>query len=242
MTESLTRGAGIALWRQIAARMEAAIRDRTHAPGDRLPTEATLSATFGVNRHTLRRAMEELEGRGLIRIEQGRGSFVAEDVLDYPLGSRTRFSENIRRQNREPAGIILSVEEVSAEGAVAEGLRIRPGRLVLRVERLALANGRPLVIGTHHLPLPRFAAATAALAESSSITAAMTACGVPDYRRLSTRIGARLPTPEEADTLAIARGQPVILADAINVDPEGRPVDVTQARYAAHRVQLVVES
>ena len=60
--------------------------------------------------------MEELEGRGLVRIEQGRGSFVAEDVLDYPLGPRTRFSETIRRQNREPQGRILRIEEIAGRG------------------------------------------------------------------------------------------------------------------------------
>ncbi|WP_431284435.1 phosphonate metabolism transcriptional regulator PhnF [Humitalea sp. 24SJ18S-53] len=239
---ALSRGAGVALWRQIANRMETEIRAGSRPPGDRLPTEAVLSQAFGVNRHTVRRAMEALESGGLIRIEQGRGSFVTEDVLDYPLGARTRFSETIRRQNREPAGILMQVVEVPAEANVAEALRIRAGRPVLRVERLALADSRPVVIGTHHFPLPRFAAAAALLAENASITAAMAGCGVPDYRRLSTRISARLPTPEEALALRMARAQPVILAEAINVDPAGVPVDVTYSRYAAHRVQLIVES
>ena len=78
------------------------------APAARLPTEAQLSARFGVNRHTVRRALEELSRNGLVRIEQGRGSFVAEDVLDYTVGPRTRFSEWIRRHNKEPSGRVLA--------------------------------------------------------------------------------------------------------------------------------------
>jgi GntR family phosphonate transport system transcriptional regulator len=186
--------------------------------------------------------LEELEARGIIRVEQGRGAFVAEDVLDYPLGPRTRFSETIRRQNREAAGNVLHIAEIPADAQVATGLRIRRGRPVLRVARLGLANGRPLVLGMHHFPLPRFAALADALAQQSSITVALAACGVPDYRRQSTRITARLPTPEEAKHLMQSRSRPVIVAEALNVDPEGVPVDWTLSCYAAARVQLVMES
>jgi GntR family phosphonate transport system transcriptional regulator len=238
----LQRGAGVALWRQIAATLEGAIAAGSHAPGERLPTEAELATRFAVNRHTVRRAMEELEGRGLVRVEQGRGSFVAEDVLDYPLGPRTRFSEIIRAQNREPAGRVLRMGEVPAEARIAELLGIRRGRPVLQVERLALADGRPLAIGLHHFPLARFPRMDALLREDASITRALAACGVPDYRRKSTRVTARMPTAEEAAILQQSRARPLLVSEALNVDNEGQPVDATITRYAAGRAQLVVES
>jgi len=238
----LARGAGVALWRQIASALEADIAGGKRQPGERLPTEAVLTERFAVNRHTVRRALEELEARGIIRVEQGRGAFVAEDVLDYPLGPRTRFSETILRQNREAAGRVLHIAEIPADAQVASGLRIRRGRPVLRVARLGLANGRPLVLGLHHFPLPRFAVAAQSLTQQASITVALAACGVPDYRRQSTRITARLPTPEEAKHLMQSRSRPVMLAEALNTDPEGVPVDWTLSCYAAARVQLVMES
>ncbi|MFN7308191.1 MAG: phosphonate metabolism transcriptional regulator PhnF [Alphaproteobacteria bacterium] len=239
---ALARGAGVALWRQIASALEADISGGKHRPGERLPTEAVLTEHFAVNRHTVRRALEELEARVIIRVEQGRGAFVAEDVLDYPLGPRTRFSEIIRRQNREAAGRILQIAEIPAEAQVAAGLRIRRGKLVLRVARLCLANGRPVALGLHHFPLPRFMAAAQSLAQQASITVALAESGVPDYRRHSTRITARLPSPEEAKHLMQSRSRPVIVAEALNTDPEGMPVDWTLVCYAAARVQLVMES
>lgn len=242
LSAGLARGEGVSLWRQIQQAMEAEIASGAHKPGARLPTEAELSARFGVNRHTVRRAMEELEARGLVRIEQGRGSFVAEDVLDYRLGPRTRFSENIRRQNRAPEGKLLRVEEVPADAPIAEALGLRRGRPVILVERLALADGRPVVIGTHHFPAARFPRLANLLAANPSITAALSACGVPDYARRVTRITARLPTPEEAELLQQSRTRPILVTEALNVDPAGAVVDVTFARYAAGRVQLVVES
>lgn len=238
----LPRGDGISLWRQIVTRLEGDIATGRLAAGARLPTEAELSQGFGVNRHTIRRAMEELAGRGLVRVEQGRGSFVAEDVVEYPLGSRTRFSEIIRAQSREPTGRILRVEEIQAEGRVAELLKLRRGRGVVAVDRLSMANGRAITLGTHHFPAHRFARLPGLLAENPSITAALAACGVPDYRRQITRITARMPTPEESHQLGQPRTRPILLSEAVNVDPDGVPVDVTFSRYAAARTQLVVES
>ena len=238
----LARRQGVSLWRQIQGALEQEIASAQRAPGSRLPTEAELSARFAVNRHTVRRAMEELEARGLIRVEQGRGSFVAEDVVDYRLGPRTRFSEIIRRQNREPGGRILRVAEIEADASLAEALGIRRGRGVIAVDRLALADGRPVVLGTHNFPAARFARLPELLAENPSITAALAACGAPDYRRMVTRITARLPTPEEAELLQQSRNRPVLVTEAINTDPQGAVVDVTHGRYAAGRVQLVVES
>ncbi|WP_338662568.1 phosphonate metabolism transcriptional regulator PhnF [Pararoseomonas sp. SCSIO 73927] len=239
-----TRGAragAMVLWRQIAASLEAAIAAGEHAPEDRLPSEGVLAARFGVNRHTVRRALESLARRGLIRTEQGRGSFVAGEVMDYPLHGRTRLFETIRTQRRQPDSRILRLAAMPAAPAVAAALGIGRGLPVLRVERLGLADERPLVLGTHHLPLPRFAGAEAALRAAPSITAALAACGVADYRRASTRITARLPTGEEAARLRQSRARPVLASEAVNIDMQGRPVDFTLACYAAGRVQVLVE-
>ena len=238
----LDRGAGVSLWRQIGAAIEAAIRAGHHAPGERLPTEAELAARFRVNRHTIRRAMEELEARGVVRVEQGRGSFVAEDVLDYPLGPRTRFSEIIRAQNREPAGRMLRLVEIPAEPRIAELLDIRRGRMVVLAERIAMADGRPVALGAHHFPAARFPRIMTLLRADPSISLALAACGVPDYRRRVTRITARMPNAEEAEALQQSRSRPLLVSEAVNIDAEGRPVDATLTRYAAGRTQLVVES
>jgi GntR family phosphonate transport system transcriptional regulator len=238
----LQRGAGVSLWRQISTAIERDIHEGRYGPGARLPTEAELSARFGVNRHTVRRAMEALEMRGLVRVEQGRGSFVAEDLLDYPIGPRTRFADIVRAQNREPGGRILRMGEMAADPRIAELLGLRPGRRVLYVERLSLADGRPVALGRHYFPPGRFPDILARLAEDPSITRALTLSGVPDYMRRVTRITARLPTAEEADAFEQSRMRPILVCEHQNVDEAGRPVEAGITRYAAGRAQLVVEA
>jgi GntR family phosphonate transport system transcriptional regulator len=177
-----------------------------------------------------------------VRIEQGRGSFVAEDVIDYRVGPRTRFSEVIARGNREPSGRVLRVAEVPAFEAAAAGLRLRKGRPLWLVERLGLADGRPVSYGRHHFPQARFPNLPEALGTSGgSLTRALAACGLADYLRQSTRVTARLPTPEEAEHLRQPRNRAVIVSENVNVDREGTPVEYCIGLYAAGRVQLVFE-
>ena len=240
-TPALLRRDGISLWRQIEQAMERDITAGTITPGAQLPTEAQLAARFGVNRHTVRRAMEELSRRGLVRVEQGRGSFVTEDVIDYTIGPRTRFSEVIRRQNREPAGIVLRVEEAAADRAAADALGVRRGSKLVMVERLSSADGRPVCVGAHHFPAARFGEMARLIQQGNGISQALAAMGVTDYARKVTRVTARMPTPEEAELLRQPRSRPVLVSESINVDAAGTPVEWGVTRYATARVQIVFE-
>lgn len=238
---ALQRQPGVALWRQIAADLRAAIAAGTHEPGGRLPTEAMLSARYKVNRHTVRRALDVLERDGLIRIEQGRGSFVTEDVLDYTVEPRTRFSEWVRKHNREPSGTIRQLREVPADAKVAAGLAIPPGARVVLLERLGFADDRPVGLTRHYFPAERLPGLLDALRATPRITDALRAVGVDDYLRMQTRTTARLPTAPEADLLRMPRNRPVLVCENINVDRNGVLIEFAVACYPTPRVQIVFE-
>lgn len=230
---------GIALWRQIAGQLQQEIDSGALPPGARLPSEDALSRRFGVNRHTVRRAVEELSRDGVLRVEQGRGCFVAEDVLDYAVEPRTRFSEWIRRHNMEPSGRILQLTEVAADARVAAGLGLPAGAAVLLLERLGLADGRPVSLARHHFrPRPGL---LAALRTSPRITDALRTVGISDYVRQVTRVSARLPSAEEAELLRTGRARPVLVTENVNVDREGAVVEFGIGLYPTPRVQIVFE-
>src|ERR1700744_2431167 len=110
---SFERKKGQALWSQIASELAGDIGRGLYQRNDKLPTEAQLAERYGVNRHTIRRALDELADARVIRTEHGRGSFVNEEVLDYRIGQRPRFSEWVRSHKRTPLGDILRLEEVT---------------------------------------------------------------------------------------------------------------------------------
>jgi GntR family phosphonate transport system transcriptional regulator len=239
---TLARMSGVALWRQIEQELEADIRAKQFGPGDRLPTEGELSQRFAVNRHTVRRAMLGLQERGLVRVEQGRGSFVQENIVDYRLSRRTRFSENILSLRRDPSGELLRVSRLPADKTMAQMLQVRAGEPLLRLETLKSADGRPINLGAHHFPFRRFNGLAEAFKAEGSITAALRKFGVADYTRKVTRVTARMPEEEEARLLAQPRNRPVLVTESVNIDEAGQPLEYGIARFAADRVQFVFET
>ena len=184
---------GVTRWRQIAETLSRDVSEGRF-PDGRLPTEPDLAERFGVNRHTVRRAISTLVEQGLVRVEQGRGTFVAEGHIDYLLGRRTRFSANLQREGHEASHRMLSAADVKADAATARDLNIPVGTKVIEVEAVNEADGVPLSYAVHRFPAKRFSALPEAFARTGSITAALAACGVADYTRQVTRLLARMPT------------------------------------------------
>ncbi len=231
---------GLAIWRQIAQTIEGEIESGVYGPGDRLPTEAQLATRFGVNRHTVRRAVGALSEQGRLRVDQGRGTFVQEAVLTYPLGRRTRFTQNVTADHRTPGRKVLRAEIVKADNRVARNLGVRKGANVVLLQTLGEADGRPVVVGHNYLPARRFASILEPMRETGSMTEALQRIGVTDYRRASTRITARLANAETARHLRLPPHSPVLRTESIDADLDGRVVKYGIADFAADRVQLTV--
>ncbi len=243
---TMQRQKGIALWSQIAGALAKDIEAGKYKIGDRLPAEAQLAEYYGANRHTIRRALDELNDAHIIRTEHGRGSFVAEDVLDYRIGKRPRFSEWVRSHNRTPIGQIIELKEMRvadlAEAElVAEVLSLAPTDHVIMLERLGAADDRPLALSRHIFPAARLPGLLRALQVHSSITAALAEIGVADYVRRWTRVSARTPTAHEAKYLRMAHTDPVLTCESLNTTETGTPTELGITSYPAPRVQLVFE-
>lgn len=237
----LSRGNGIALWRQIYSRLESEIVSGVLTPGDKLPSEHLLSTEFGVNRHTIRRALAALEKDGLIRVERGRGSFVREPVIQYPVSRRTRFSENLSRQRREPGNILLSAADTEADEAIAQALGIKPGSVVTRITSAGEADGRRISYANSYFPRDSFPGMVRIYRESGSVTQTLRHFGIHDYSRKRTRITSRMPTAGEARELRQPRSRPVLITESVNVDTNGNPIEFGVCLFASDWVQILVE-
>ena len=83
------------LWQGIASDLENEIVAGSLARGSRLPTESMLSQRYGVNRHTIRKALSHLAEKSLIWSKRGSGVFVMQKPTIYSMGERVRFSQNL---------------------------------------------------------------------------------------------------------------------------------------------------
>lgn len=238
----LQRGGGVALWRQIQDWLEYKIKEGELGPGNRLPTEQELAEQFGVNRHTVRRALSLLAEKELIRTEQGSGSYVREEVIDYAVGARTRFHENLLRQERKPRGELISSSVIPATTEVARALELTKGEPVIVLETLGEADGVRICLASAHFPQARFPGLDDLYRQTGSVTQSLRHFGVHDYRRRKTQISARFPTAHEARLLGQPKNRPVLVTESVNVDMREWPIECCESRFSAERVHFVIET
>jgi GntR family phosphonate transport system transcriptional regulator len=238
---TLERGAGVAVWKQIEQILSAEIVAHGFGEDGRMPSETELAKRFDVNRHTVRQAMTRLVSVGLVTVEAGRGTFVQRGSIDYKIGRRTRFTENLRNQHHTAHGVILSSDRVKAEAVVAKALSIRTGTFVYQVESRHDSDGVPLTHARSWYPAARFIDLPGVLASAGGISAALATYGIADYTRKWSRIGSVLPSSELARRLQINRQQPVLCVENVDVDEDGMPIKYGVTHFAADRVQLMVE-
>ncbi|MBI5717868.1 MAG: FadR family transcriptional regulator [Burkholderiales bacterium] len=80
---------------RLAAALIAQIDSGALRPGDRLPTEAQLSARHGVSRSVVREAVQRIKSRGLLISRQGSGVFVAAAPAHRPLAFDPKVLESM---------------------------------------------------------------------------------------------------------------------------------------------------
>jgi GntR family transcriptional regulator, transcriptional repressor for pyruvate dehydrogenase complex len=101
------------LSKKVEQQIRQAIQTKVFLPGDKLPSEIALAATFGVSRTAVREAIRMLAGRGLVNIRKGSGIYVAEidinsvvdpfyQLLEYKFGDDSLLYLLRVRQMIEP--------------------------------------------------------------------------------------------------------------------------------------------
>jgi GntR family transcriptional regulator len=233
------------LYQQIAEDLRARIDRGELAPGEPLPSEKEMIAQYGVSRITVRHAVAALRAAGLIVTEHGRASRVRPEAL----GTELIFNPAV---TRTPDGQFVTwdgegwadVEEPSRyrgeAGAHAALLGLDPAELVFVFERqLMHASGTQVI---HRSVIPFVTAEGTALAEDpfvppAGLYRALTAAGHEVGWRGETR--AVMPNPDEAATLDVPDGVPLLVHSRITLDQQGRRLVLEEARLPAHRTVIV---
>lgn len=117
------------------------------APGDRLPSERSLSQRWGVARMTVRNATDTLVAEGLVERRQGSGTYVLPQPVVKFLGL-TSFTQDMHERGLAPSSRLLAFHVAPADPGIADQLRIAAGDPVLRFTRLRLGSGEPMAVET----------------------------------------------------------------------------------------------
>ncbi|MCF1182491.1 phosphonate metabolism transcriptional regulator PhnF [Marichromatium gracile] len=194
-------------YRDIAAQLHDEIRGHYRA-GELLPSESQLAERFAVNRHTIRRAIDELVHDGLVRRYQGLGCRIVQTPIDYALHDHAAFSHNLNQLGLGLATEVQGWRATELPVALAGALDLSPRTRVLELHTRRLIESEPVCLIRHFLfDLPEDALAAFT---GPSLHAFLREHHGIELRRGTTRLRARMPTLDERAQLTIGRGTPVM--------------------------------
>lgn len=210
----------VPLYRQLADTLRARIASGELARGQRLPTEAELSAAFGLSRITVRHALEQLTQDRLIERFPSRGTF----VVDRPQGGSWELQSvnDLVLIGKDTTTRVIGWQQVAPPPAVAAFFGADAP--VCRLQAVRMLGDVPLYYVENHLLLALGAQIAAAdLADHTLIDLLCNRLAVP-VGHASESIGIDTASPALARDLWVDRGQPLILQRIEIFGPDGAPL------------------
>ncbi len=187
--------------------------------GDRLPSEAELVAQFNVSRMTVNRALRELEQEGMVRRQQGAGSFVAPlERVASTLVIRDIHDEIAARGHRHEAEVLAQGTRKARRGE-AERLGLEAGSSLFHSLILHRENGLPLQLEER---LVNPACAPDYLAQDfRSLTPTAYLLQVAPLTGAQYQIEAAAANAEQAAALGLQPGDPCLVIERVSRSPSG---------------------
>ena len=108
--------------------------------GDMLPSEAELSAAFGVSRHTVRIALRTLHSLGLVTSQQGIGTQVKRNQLSARYTQAFTSVSDLLQYATSTRVRVIDQTEIVADQEQAEFLQCRPKEHWWRIQILRYAG------------------------------------------------------------------------------------------------------
>jgi GntR family transcriptional regulator len=234
---------------KLASRVREEVRDRIRdgrlSDGVQLPPEVELATSLGVSRTTVREALLQLEQEGLVIRRHGHGTFVRSSArLRGSLNANLSATEVIRSHGMEPGTSHARIERRTPPPGVAEQLRLSASDIVIQLERVRTADGRPVIFTIDMMPARLFE--DAAVEPEALLDPALSL-----YRLYAERLGRSITDGQasirltRADALAAERlampvDSPILQLEQVDATAEGEPVLFSIESYVADTFEFSV--
>lgn len=233
----------VPLYAQLQLQIRRLIEEGAIACGDRVPSERQIAEWAMINRLTVRQALAALVNEGVLTRKRGLGTFVAQSKLEHGLVKLTSFTEDMHQRGMTPTSTVLSLKAIVAEPRVSLALELAHGEDVIVLERLRLADGRPMALEVSHLPCRRFPGFLTAgynLAHHS-LYDTLRRHYHAEFARAVEALEARSAVGREAELLGIMSGDPILVRERTTYDPTGVPLEHVRSLSRADRYRFVIE-
>lgn len=189
-------------------KLRSLIQGGKFGPGMKFLTEREIAARFKTSRPTANKALSSLVSAGLLEVRRGAGTFVCDSVLDYDLERLVSFTDKARAAGKKPATTLVEYRQVTAAeapAAVRKALQAGGDEPLIYMERIRLADGKPVIHERRHVIAALCKKMTRTDAKGSLYSCWTEKCGL-SISGAEEIIHAVNATPAQAASLGIPRG------------------------------------
>jgi GntR family transcriptional regulator len=238
ITSTVQARPGTALYERVLIQLtEALFADPP--PGDKLPPEPELSERFAVSRTTLRRALDELEARGVIVRRQGLGTFFL-GGNPIPAIPDLMSSMDVLRAVPGFRSSCLILETIAADPHLRGMLGLGAGARVLHVKRLDHVGQIRVAIVDVFVPQPVLTDVTRVEAEHSSIYSLLEARGFP-VSDAKQYVYADVWSDTDAEEMGVGPGQAALVLERTAYSRGSEPIEFAVMRFRQRTFRIEME-
>jgi GntR family transcriptional regulator len=220
------------LYQQIKDLLTRSLQAGEWKPGESIPSEVELAVRFKVSQGTVRKAIDEMATENLLVRRQGKGTFVATHSEE---NTQYRFLRLKPDEGVPPAmqRRLIDCRRMRAPMDVARTLELKSGETAVQLRRLLLSGERPVVLDDIWLPGNLFKGLTAE--KLSGYRGPMYSLFESEFGvhmiRAEEKLRAVAAEAEEAQTLAVPVGAPLLSVERLSFTYGDKPVELRRGLY-----------
>jgi GntR family transcriptional regulator len=227
------------LYERVETVLAGDIADGSLPPETQLPSEDGLIERFKVSRTTVRKAIQNLVERGLVEVRRGKGTFVTQPKITQELTELTGFVEDMQALGRTPTARLLDKRIVPADEAIAHHLALAPGTLVVRLQRVRLADGVAMSFDETYLLRDLGEKVAENDLEAEPVFALLEGKYGTPLVGAEYKLEATAADPVAAKALQVPAGSPIFLIERTSYTTGNRPVDYERLHYRGDLIRFV---
>ena len=240
--QTLDRHNPVPLYQQLSDLLAEAIRDGELKTGDQLPSENELISCFNVSRSVVRQTLNNLGRQGLIRTEQGRGSFVAARKIIKPLDILQSYHASMEKAGIEVDVRVLTKSIINPPEEIAHQLALKRNEKAFLLARVAYNNGTPLNLLVSHIALRNGRESKLMNFEGGSLYDFLASECNTTLHSSQNNIEVVFAGEYESRLLIFQRGAVLLQILSVSYDASGKPVEHSRVVYPGSMFRFQFDS
>lgn len=223
------------LYKTIIEQLLYEIQTGKYSKLQKLPPEVEIAEDYGVSRTLIRDCLMTLEQEGIITRKLGVGTVINKHVLDVVtrMDLEVEFFDMVAQAGYKPGIAFVNINESVIDEAVARKLHINKDDLLVSVEKVITADGKPAIYCTDYFPkkLIKHKSPDYEMLRKPIFDFLKEFCNLEVYMDL-TEVKAINVDKILAEKLDTKEGTPIIFMDEIGYSFKGKPILHSKEYYA----------